>query len=67
MEIEEIKECLKQISLSNTTNSYVAKTTVDYTENMERHIIEQNNKIKELIIENKKKQEVIDLLNEFLS
>ena len=67
MEIEEIKECLKQISLSNTTNSNVAKTTVDYIENMERHIIYQNNNNLDLLNKLKEKETVLDAVKEYFS
>lgn len=67
MDIEDIKNSLNKIVNSNTTNSNVAKTTLDYINNLERDIISKNNKIESLLIDIKKKNNTIEILDEFLS
>lgn len=64
MDIEEIKDNLKKISISNTINSNVAKTTLDYIENIERELINRNNKIEQLLLDAKSKQDTIDIMSE---
>lgn len=66
MDIEYIKDSLNKIVNSNTTNSDVAKTTLDYINNLERDVLYKNNKIEELLLEIKKKNNIIEILDEII-